>query len=369
MGFEKYGKGYFDPRTLYQIDSLHAWKNGLYFPPVVVEINPTSLCNQKCRYCYAAGRTNGKLQDDILINLLPQLANAGVKAVVFQGTGEPLLHKALPDAIEIGAQHNLSLTITTNGVLLNKQIQKRILKHLVYIKLSNLDSNPQRYAYCHGCSEKQWEMLVENIKNAVILREQHNLQILFLATVYLSKENFHDAYNIVRFFKELGIDYVSIQEAVYCEYSYSGPQELASALFSDDEINEMKNKVLTLKDNSFFIKIRFPLSDASFCNGRFKENWVDNWCQGIKFNTLINSDGEVYPCFRYWGVKEFSYGNVYENSFDEIWKGEKRKKIEEHTNITPPESDECSTCNVTKINDILYNIRNATNNKWKDFLI
>ena len=54
MSFERHGKGYFDHRTLYQIDSLYAWENGLYFPPVVVEINPTSLCNQKCRYCYVS---------------------------------------------------------------------------------------------------------------------------------------------------------------------------------------------------------------------------------------------------------------------------------------------------------------------------
>jgi len=369
MSFERYSKGYFDPRTLYQIDSLYAWKNGLYFPPVVVEINPTSACNQKCRYCYVAGRTSGTMDDALLLKLMSQLSHAGVKAVVFQGAGEPLLQKALPDSIEIGAKKGLAMSLTTNGILLNKEMQERILKHLTYVKFSNLDKNTQRYAYDHGCPEKQWESLIDNIKNAVATREEHDLQILFLATVYLTKKSFHDAYNILKYLKELGIDYVSIQEAVPNEYSYSGKEPLASSYFTEYEINDMKKKVLTLKDEDFFVKVRFPLTDSTFTNGRFADCWVNNWCQGIKFNTVIDTDGEVYPCFRYWGEKEFSYGNLHEKSFEDIWKGEKRKEIEEYTNKTPPKGDECSTCNVTKINDILHNIRDAEKRRWRDFLI
>jgi len=369
MSFDKYGKGYFDHRTLYQIDRLYAWKNGLYFPPVVVEINPTSFCNQKCRYCYVAGRTSGKLEGNMLLRLLPQLANTGIKAIVFQGAGEPLLHDALPDSIEIGAEYNLSMTITTNGVLLNQKMQEKILKNLSYIKFSAIESNPQRYAYTHGCSEKQWEMLIENIKNAIIIREQNKLQILYIATIYLTKDNFHDAYNIVKYFKEIGLDYISVQEAVYNKFSYTGSEELASSFFTANEINEMKSKISSLKDDGFFIKVRFPLNDINFINGRYQDCWVNNWCNGIKFNTLINSDGEVYPCFRYWGMKDFSYGNIYEKSFEEIWKGEKRREVEKFTNNTPPNDDECSTCNVTKINAILYDLQNLSSNKWKDFLI
>lgn len=369
MSFKKHGQGYFNPRTLYQIESLYAWKNGLYFPPVVVEVNPTSLCNQRCRYCYVAGRTIGKLPDNVLINLLPQLAKAGVKAVIFQGTGEPLTHKALPDSIEAGGQHNISISITTNGVFLNKEVQKRILKHLLYIKFSNLDNNSKRYAYIHGCPENQWEMMVENIKNATAFRKQHNLQIFFLATVYLTKENFNEAYNIIKFCKKLGIDYISIQEAVYNEFSYAGQQPLASSFFTKKEIDKMKKQVLSLIDDDFFVRIRFPVQDETFINGRFKDCWLNNWCQGIKFGTLINSDGEVYACDRYWGMKDFSYGNIQEKSFEEIWKGKKRKKIEKFTNTTPPKDDQCSTCNMTKTNEILYQLQNAANNKWKDFLI
>ena len=237
------------------------------------------------------------------------------------------------------------------------------------MKFSALDDDPKRYAHTHGCSEKQWEMATSNLRSAVKLREREDIDVFFLATVYLTEENFQDAFRIVKFLKELGLDYVSVQEAVYSEYSITGPEPPASDSFSAEEILLMKKQVLSLKDEKFLTRVRFPLTDPSFQNGRNKDNWVDHWCQGIQFNALINTDGEVYPCFRYWGNTDYSYGNIKYRSFEEIWRSGKRKQVVEYTNTTPPKNDECSTCNVTKINGILWDIRSANEKKWKDFLI
>lgn len=368
-------KGYNDLRTLYQIDSLYAWKHDMYFPPVIVEISPTHKCNQLCRYCYAnkRGKPEDTLRDEILISSLTQMADAGVQAVEVQGTGEPLMHKALPTAIETGAKRGLSMGLTTNGVLLNKSLQERMLQHLFYVKFSVIDSNPQRYAYLHGCSEKQWENLVSNIKNAVMLRKENNLQLALFATVYISEDNFKEAYNIVQFYKEMGIDYIVVQEATYSDLSPAGKADYASDGFSETEINEMKKKLLTLNDDNFVVRIRFPINDDKFSVGIDKGSWKSDFCQGIKFSAIIASDGEVYPCWRMWGKKESSYGNVYEKCFEEIWKGERRKEIEEFIFSTPPcgsdiLSSECNHCNITKLNEILHKYQSA-NTKWKGFLL
>lgn len=368
MSFFEHGKGYLDPRTLFHVDSLYAWKHNLYFPPVVVEINPTSACNQKCRYCYAHGRTTGKLKDDVLVNVMTQIAQAGSQAVVFQGTGEPLLHRALPDAIHAGAMAGLAMSITTNGVLLDRAMQQKILPHLRYIKFSSLDSNAARYAFIHGCPEQQWHKTIENIRTAVEIRERDHLEILYLATLYLTKENFPDAFDIVHYLKGTGLDYVSVQEAVYSEYSWTGPEPLASSYFTPEEIEAMKERVMVLNDPDFRVNIRFPLTDESFINGLFKDCWQTDWCQGLYFNTLINSDGDVYPCFRCWGAREFRYGSIYEQTFEEIWKSPRRIEIIETLNHTPPLRDECSICNVTKTNEVLRKL-NDNSNVWRRFLI
>jgi len=372
MSFKDHMQGYYDLRTLYQIDALYALKHDKYTPPVLVEIDPTSMCNQKCIYCYANARSGSglKLRDDIFIDSFNQMADAGVKAVLLQGTGEPLLHKSIPLAVETGAKRNLTIGVNSNGVLLKKPLQDQILQHLFYIKFSVVDSNSQRYAHLHGCSERQWKILLENIEYAIELRAKYNLSVALWATQYLDENNFHEAYEIVSFFKNIGLDYIVIQEATYSDFSPVGKKAYASSRYSKAEIAEMKEKVLCLNDDNFRVKVVFPLiNDDMNYAGQTQENFIPYFCQGPKLYSTICADGEVYPCWRMWGRgREYSYGSIYENSFEEIWKGEKRKKIEEYINTTPPSGAECLVCNHARLNEILYNFQNA-NSKWKDFII
>lgn len=371
MSYQVHMKGYLDLRTLYQIDSLYAWKHGKYFPPVLVEIDPTHLCNQRCIYCYTnKRRESAMLRDDILISCFQQLADAGVKAALAQGTGEPLMHKALPKAIRAGAKRRLTIGLNTNGVLLNRSVQDQLLENLFYVKFSVIDHNPQRYAYSHGCSEKQWKQLDSNIESAIELREERKLQVALWATLYLDQRNFKDAYNIVKFYKEKGLDYIVIQEATFSELCPMGGKNYASTAFSEKEIDEMRESVLSLNDDNFRVKAQFPLiNDAVNYAGMTKETFKPDFCHGPKFYSVISADGEVYPCWRMWGKgKEFSYGSLYEKTFEEIWKGEKRARIEKFINNTPPSGSECVVCNHARLNEILYKFKNA-NSKWKDFVI
>ena len=370
MSYKTHMKGYTDLRTLYQVDSLYALKHGQYFPPVSAEISPTNACNQKCRFCYTHKRVDSgeMMRDDILVSSFSQLADAGVRAVYVQGTGEPLLHKALPQAIEAGARKNLSIALNTNGVLLNKTLQERILGHLFSLRFSVLESDPARYAHWHGCSEKQWGDLIGNIKNAVRLRARLGLRVALLGTVYIHDDGLERAYDILKFLKELGLDYIVVQEATYTEFSPAGKRNYASQAYSPAAIEELKAKLLTLADEDFHLKIQFPFRDDPLCGGGTnKESWKNNYCQGMKFHTLISSDGGVYPCWRVWGNKAFSYGSLCEQSFEEIWKGEKRREIEAFLNVTAPGGDECTVCCISKLNEILFKFKNATG--WKDILV
>jgi len=370
MSFQAHMKGYDDMRTLYQTDSLYAWQHGRHFPPVMVEISPTHQCNQRCLYCYTYQRGNPRefLRDEVLIDSFRQLADGGVKSVLVQGTGEPLLHKALPEALAVGAERRLSIGLTTNGVLLDHSMQERILHHLFYVRFSVLDHDPKRYAHLHGCSEKQWHQLIENIHYAVALRDKGRLEVALWATVYLFESNFHDAYGIVKYFKDLGLDYIVVQEASYTAFSPMGKREEVSTQYPEAAISEMRSRILSLNDPDFCVKVRFPINDDTYSVGMNKECWTRDFCQGVRFYTIVSSDGEVYPCWRVWGNKAYSYGSLYEKHFEEIWRGERRREIERFINRTPPTGDECMVCNIMKLNDILHRYKNATT-KWKDFLI
>jgi cyclic pyranopterin phosphate synthase len=369
MSYKIHMKGRDDPRTLYQIDRLHAWRHGKPFSPATVEISPTNVCNQKCKYCYAwrESKPRESLRDDILIGCFDQLADAGVGGVVIQGTGEPLLHKALPAAINRGADRNIPIQLTTNGVLLNAALQDEILQYLFCLRISVIDSTPERYADQHGCNNKHWHTLVANLERAIAFRARKNLSFSIWATIYLTENNFNEIYNAVKFCKEMGIDFVYVTEAQYTSYSPSGMNTYASIRLAgaQQEIDSQCADILSLTDNDFSVKIKLD-AKQHILSGAENETWKNDYCQGIKFYTLIGCDGGVYPCWRCWEDKRYSYGSLYEKTFAEIWQGEKRGQIEKTLMETPPEGDECFVCTICLLNKMLDETSNAT--KWMNFL-
>jgi len=50
-------------------------------------------------------------------------------------------------------------------------------------------------------------------------------------------------------------------------------------------------------------------------------------CYGLEFETVINSDAKIYPCFMLWNKPEFLIGDLTKQSFDEIWRSDRRREV------------------------------------------
>lgn len=102
-----------EPHKLFHhLDEVMRWRDGKDFAPIYVEINPTDYCNHKCIFCYSDYLGHKKelsIEGDLLIRIFRELPEAGVKSVMIQGTGEPLLNVALPDAIVAGKKAGLDI--------------------------------------------------------------------------------------------------------------------------------------------------------------------------------------------------------------------------------------------------------------------
>lgn len=369
MSYREHFRDYDRHRTLTNIDTIYNWKHGNWFPPPIIEVSPTHKCNQKCRYCFTHNRgiVNESMSNEMLIDVYRQIADIGTTAVYTQGSGEPTLHKALPAAIETGYKLGLKIGITTNGVPFIPELQDKLLDKLVYVKISVMDNDPFRYAYVHGCAENQCNILINNIKNIIRARRERNLDLALWGTVYPSYNDFQTTYGIVRFFKELGWDYIVVSEAVYGDFSPIGKDSYYSDKVSLAEQSILRNKLMKLNDDDFKVKMRFPIEDKDFCNGVNPETFKKGYCQGIKFYNIITADGEILPCWRAWGNKDLSYGNIKEHTLEYILHSGTRRAVDDYILNNPPKGMECSICNPSKINAILDNCTQSNN--WRGFLV
>lgn len=82
---------------------------------------PTRACNLECSYCYQKDMQKGAMSFENFITNLDICSKLGMGIVSFTG-GEPLLWEHIYKAVATCSQRNMLTEITTNGLLLTKDV-------------------------------------------------------------------------------------------------------------------------------------------------------------------------------------------------------------------------------------------------------
>ena len=72
----------------------------------------------------------------------------------------------------------------------------------------------------------------------------------------------------------------------------------------------------------------------------------------------IAADGKVFGCSAYLGNDEFCYGNIYENSFSQIWESQKRQKSYEYIQNSLDIKNCRVNCRMDEVNRYLWRLKN-----------
>lgn len=300
-------------------DKVAQWlKTGDCYP-IHVEIGVTNRCNQNCIFCaldFARGKRN--IKREVMLSALENMAKQGVRSVMFGGEGEPTLHKNLWEFVQEAKKYGLDISLTTNGIGFNKKLQEQCLPYLSWIKFSIDAGTPETYSEVHRTPQKHFELLFENIHNSINLKKEQDLNVVigtqFLmlpqnATVYELKE-------LDRRLEELKPDYLSIKP--YSDH----PKSKKNLGVTPERYTELERALDSLIENSNF-KIVFRRETVD----RIQEGNNYPQCYGLPFISLISSAGDVLPCNLFYNNLNYSYGNLNDKSFNEIWGGEKRKEV------------------------------------------
>jgi len=119
--------------------------------PLRVSLNITRKCNLRCKDCFAdAGSSDtNELTTKELFYLINQMKDAGTFFLAIGG-GEPLLRNDLFRVIEYARENFIAVSIVTNGLLINKEIAKK-LNELDLDKISiSIDGLEKNHNYIRG---------------------------------------------------------------------------------------------------------------------------------------------------------------------------------------------------------------------------
>jgi GTP 3',8-cyclase len=334
-------------KLIYHPERVSEWfKTGDCFP-IYVEIGVTNRCNHRCVFCALDWFEKEPIDMDSVVmkRALREMADCGVKSVMFAGEGEPMLHRDICEFVTFAKLQGLDVAITTNGALFERKKLEMILPSLSWVRFSVDAGTPQIHKKIHRGGLKDFDRILTNIREAVAIKKRDNLSVVIGIQFLLMPDNFDDLVPFIELFKEIGVDNVQIKP--YSQHPLS--KNHYSIEYS--QFQGIEDTVRKFETPAFQVIFRTQTTQRLFTKRGYQI------CYGLPFFTLIEADGSIIPCMMFYKNPEFCYGNLHDNSFAAIWGSEKRRTVLQR--LTKNKIDHCRHgCRLDAINRYLSQLKN-----------
>jgi len=321
--------------------------------PVIVELDPTTVCDAVCPDCISKGILNqGRFTTERLCTLAEELVELGVNGVILNGGGEPLLHPGIEDTIRILGESGIKIGITTNGTNIDRHLAA-IAKYASWTRVSVDAASAGNYARFrpHSSGRNAFVNVIENMRR-LALAKQGDLGFSFLLLARLDSRgtvidsNFEEVYEGAVLAKEIGCDYFEVKPVYDMRhFLIRQPEGLV------DELKRQLEKAEHLEDEEFHV-VRAENLGAVILGEDLTEPKEYDRCLIAELRTLITPTG-AYICPYFRGDETRNYGNPIQTSFRDLWNGSKRQNVME---TTIPSRDCLFHCIRHRSNQALYRI-------------
>jgi len=338
-------------KLIYHPRRVHDWSAGEVVYPIYMEISPSGACNHRCTYCGLDFVEYQKrfLDEKILKQRLSELSELGLKSIMYAGEGEPFLHKDMAELICYTKKSGIDAAVASNGVLFNKENAQETLGSMEWIKVSINGATKDTYAKIHRCKPEDFDKVIANMSYAGELKKKKRYRCTLGMQLLLLPENHHEVVALAKLAKDIGMDYLVVKP-------YSQHPQSKTTLYSSIRYKEYDYLVNELKE----------LNTDNF-NVIFRANTMKKWdegehrykkCLALPFWSYIDSGGNVWGCSVYLGDKRFLYGNIYQQTFKEIWEGERRLESVRWCEGELDVSKCRVNCRMDEINRYLWELKN-----------
>jgi MoaA/NifB/PqqE/SkfB family radical SAM enzyme len=315
---------------------LHAFIRNEPFPPFEIEIQISSSCNLKCRWCighsiqehHKVSCLSNEFDENNIQSLIKgikefNIGGLGIDIIKFSGfIGEPLLNKSTLSAISAFSAAGKKVGLFTNGVFMEKTTDKdiyEILSRIDYVHVS-LDSGPEKYFWLKepnkvSYSKETFNKIIENIHNLHKIRIKNKTHLKINVGYVIIPGNESEIYTAAEIVKKAGADSIRFK----CDIS--GKNKLNS--------DSLKTAFIQFKKAQTLCSKRFTVQ-AIYSKDDIKNEIYSKWNKSKKcfyqnFLATIGSNGNLYLCDHNTMPSGSPLGNIINESLQNIWISPRRK--------------------------------------------
>jgi radical SAM protein with 4Fe4S-binding SPASM domain len=311
-------------------------QKGLYPFPMIIEIQPSDVCNQKCSYCFwkDANFSSTNRKDVMSLEeydvLFKEMQNLGIQKLSISGGGEPFLDRRIPDSLKLARKYNLEIRIVTNGSIIpNESIFE--LMYCKEIRFSIDAIRPSTYSEIRRVPQHVFVQVLENLHKLIKLKSERSSSLSIGVSFLLNEKNYLEIEAFCKYMLKLPID------AVIIKYDIRGIPNIPKEKFIEIESNLKK-----INDPRLEIRERLPLNDVKGMK-----------CFVPYFKVAVNPYGDLYSCCLGSQPGErngYFLGNLRNKNLKEIWECSKNL-----IQSLGRDGVSCTNCNYTdyRINKIM----------------
>ena len=325
--------------------------------PIHIDMGIAKFCQIACVYCYGFYQ-NPKpifIQREPLLETMRLAPQIGIKSIGFIGDGEPTCNPHVWEALRVGKENDLDLSISTSGVIVDSEERSRIiLENCIWMRFCLSAGTREGYKKIHR--KDYFERLKENIKRTVEVRDklglkcEVGLQAVFVPTIMVNEMIEESKLAI-----ELGVDYLVIKQCSLPDSGESGMINFDVDYYDRSEVKEALQKCQEMSNAHTEI---IPKWNLIMQKGRKSYEF----CPSIALISEMSGNGDWFPCGYMFGDKpqfqEYKFGNIHEQSIKEICESERYWRIIEKMENEFDVHKVCrGCCRQDKCNEWIHNYR------------
>lgn len=326
-------------KIIYELDNVIP-------PPISIEIQPTSACNLRCKWCsywdrngFDSKRSN-YLNLEIIEKIITFSAKNKIKSIYLAGGGEPCIYPFIKNVVEKINKAGISLAIITNGTLFAEKLLD-VANYFSYLQVSIISCNPEEY-FSVTNSNKGFFAMQELPKK---IKDIHAQNAPIIGGMYVLTEwNYKNAFKVINFCQEKQFD--------YCSFRFAVDYENRGVALPDKCYDFLRNGIEKFSNvDSTYTNLEKLL------NSVYPRNYKPNECLNTKYGlfTTVDTKGNVYLCVPDIGKEELSIGSLKNQTFEEIWNSEKHKIISKTLDLRYMQKECHGDCRAHGYNEMAKN--------------